>query len=120
MGRLHSLGVHTCAVRRLGFAGVPADAPQPQGAVGTCSQLLPVCGAVTPANTAHAPAPCLQLGIKEKPCMCAAADASVIDCLAGMVDSQVPGARSSCFGGGSGACCRSLAHTAWQGSGLAA
>lgn len=35
----------------------------------------------------------LQLGIIEKPCMCAAADASVIDCLAGMVDSRVPGAR---------------------------
>jgi hypothetical protein len=32
-----------------------------------------------------------QLGITEKPCMCAAADASVIDCLAGMVDSRVPG-----------------------------
>lgn len=31
-----------------------------------------------------------QLGIIEKPCMCAAADASVIDCLAGMVDSRVP------------------------------
>ncbi|KAI7845343.1 hypothetical protein COHA_001050 [Chlorella ohadii] len=31
-----------------------------------------------------------QLGITEKPCMCAAADASVIDCLAGMVDSRVP------------------------------
>lgn len=52
------------------------------------------------AHTLPPPHPaCPQLGVEEKAVMCVAADTSVIDALAGMVDSHVPGRVTGCWSG---------------------